>query len=97
MKTTQLLKKAQQRLYLLRVLGRNNITQRLLVSFYRASIESILTYCMCVWFNNCTVAQRKALQRVIKHRTEDRRLPSLFLTGRTSDTVPAVSEKSRTF
>ena len=63
--TSELLKKAQQRLYFLRVLRRYNITQRLLVSFYRCSIESILTYCMCVWFTSCTAAQRKKLQRVI--------------------------------
>ena len=63
--TSELLKKAQQRLYVLRILGRNDITQRLLVSFYRASIESILTYCMCVWYTSRTVAQRKALRSVI--------------------------------
>ncbi len=63
--TSELLKKAQQRLHFLRVLRRNNITQRLLVSFYRCTIESILTYCICVWYTSCTVAQRKALQRVI--------------------------------
>ena len=60
-----MLKKAQQRLYFLRVLRGNNITQRLLVSFYRCSIESILTYCICVWYTSATAAQRKKLQRVI--------------------------------
>ena len=64
--TTGLVKKAQQRLYFLRVLRRNNIPQKLLVSFYRCSIESILIYCLCVWFSSCTVAQRKRLQGVIK-------------------------------
>uniref|UniRef100_A0A3P9AUA1 Reverse transcriptase domain-containing protein n=1 Tax=Maylandia zebra TaxID=106582 RepID=A0A3P9AUA1_9CICH len=63
--TSELLKKTQQRLYFLRVLRKNNITQRLLVSFYRASIESILTYCIGIWYASCTVAQRKALQGVI--------------------------------
>ncbi|KAK3561725.1 hypothetical protein QTP86_012698 [Hemibagrus guttatus] len=63
--TSELLKKAQQRLHFLRVLRKNNITQRLLVSFYRCSIESLLKYCICVWYTSCTVAQRKALQRVI--------------------------------
>ena len=64
--TAELVKKAQQRLYFLRVLKRHNISQNLLVSFYCCSIESILTYCLCVWFASCTVAQKKALQRVIK-------------------------------
>ena len=58
-------KKAQQRLHFLRVLRKNNISQRLLVSFYTCTIESILTYCICVWFTSCTVEQKKALQRVI--------------------------------
>ncbi|KAK3525679.1 hypothetical protein QTP70_004898 [Hemibagrus guttatus] len=62
--TSELLK-AQQRLHFLRVLRKNNITQRLLVSFYQCSIKSLLTYCICVWYTICTVAQRKALQRVI--------------------------------
>ena len=64
-KTSELLKTAQQRLHFLRVLRKNNITQRLLVSFYRCSMKSILTYCIPVWYTSCTVAQRKALQRVI--------------------------------
>ena len=36
-----------------------------MVSFYRCSIESILTYCMGVWYWSCTAAERDALQRVI--------------------------------
>ncbi len=36
--TTALLKKAQQRLYFLRVLRKNNLTEILLVSFYRCSV-----------------------------------------------------------
>uniref|UniRef100_A0A3P9MZN2 Reverse transcriptase domain-containing protein n=1 Tax=Poecilia reticulata TaxID=8081 RepID=A0A3P9MZN2_POERE len=63
--TFELIKKAQQRLYFLRVLRKNNIKEKLLVSLYRCSIESILTYCICVWYNNSTAAQRKALQRVV--------------------------------
>ncbi len=63
-------KKAHQRLYFLRILRKNKLTQfkiknKLLVSFYRCTIESILTYCICVWFSSCTVAERKALQRVV--------------------------------
>ena len=64
--TAELVKKAQQRLNFLRILKRHNSPQKLLVSFYRCLIESILTYCFCVWFASCTVAQKKALQRVIK-------------------------------
>lgn len=63
--TAATIKKAHQRLYFLRVLRNNNLAQDLLVSFYRCSIESILTYCICVRFWSCTAAERKALQRVV--------------------------------
>lgn len=63
--TIKVVKRAQQRLHFLRVLRKNNIAQRLLVSFYRCTIETVLTYCICVWFSSCTVAQKKALQRVV--------------------------------
>ncbi len=63
--TTNVNKKAQQRLYFLRILRKYQLTQNLLVSFYRCSVESILTYCICVWFSSCTAAEKKALQRII--------------------------------
>lgn len=58
--------KAKQRLYFLSVFRKNNIPPKLLVSFYRCSIENILTYCLCMWFSSCVVAQTKTLKRVIK-------------------------------
>lgn len=42
--TAELAKKAPQRLYFLRILRKSNISQKLLVSFCRCSIESILCY-----------------------------------------------------
>lgn len=59
--TSELLKKPQQRLYFLKVLRKNNISQRLLVSLYNCSIESIPTYCMCVKFTSCMVTPFSAL------------------------------------
>ncbi|CAF96665.1 unnamed protein product [Tetraodon nigroviridis] len=63
-RNTAIFKKAQQRLHFLRVLKRNNICQRLLVTFYRSTIESTLAYCIAVWFSTCTEAERKRLHRV---------------------------------
>ena len=63
--TTAIIKKAQQRLYFLRVLRNYHLREELLVTFYRCSVESIITYCICVWFSSCTAAERKALQRVV--------------------------------
>ena len=42
--TTALVKKVQQRLYFLRLLKKNNLSEKLLVSFYCSSTDSILTY-----------------------------------------------------
>ena len=52
------IKKAHQCLRFLRVLRKSNISEKLLVTFYHSTIESILT--------NCTEADRERLQRVVK-------------------------------
>ncbi|KAK0140100.1 hypothetical protein N1851_022986 [Merluccius polli] len=73
--TSAILKKAHQRLYFLRVLRKNNLSRELMVSFYRCSIESVLTYCTGVWFWSCTAAERKSLQRVVDTAQEIIRCP----------------------
>ncbi|XP_029938457.1 NACHT, LRR and PYD domains-containing protein 3-like [Salarias fasciatus] len=62
--TSAVFKRAQQRLHFLRVLRKSNICEKLLVTFYRSTVESILTYCITVWFSHCTEADRQRLQRV---------------------------------
>ena len=37
-----------------------------MTSFYRGTIESILTYCLTAWYGNCTEADRKSLQRIVR-------------------------------
>ncbi|KAL0186167.1 hypothetical protein M9458_017837 [Cirrhinus mrigala] len=64
--TSSLVKKAHQRLFFLRTLKKNQLSSAILVNFYRCSIESILTNCVTVWYGSCSVAERKALQRVVK-------------------------------
>ena len=66
MNTKALMKKAQQRLYFLRFLRKNNLQERMLLTFYRCTIETVLSYGISLWFASCTAAERKALQRVIK-------------------------------
>uniref|UniRef100_A0AAR2L374 Reverse transcriptase domain-containing protein n=1 Tax=Pygocentrus nattereri TaxID=42514 RepID=A0AAR2L374_PYGNA len=63
---TAVIKKAQQRLHFLRVLRKHNLDSNLLLTFYRSSIESLLTYCITVWYGSCTMADRERLQRVVK-------------------------------
>uniref|UniRef100_A0A1A8E6L0 Alkylated DNA repair protein AlkB homologue 8 N-terminal domain-containing protein n=1 Tax=Nothobranchius kadleci TaxID=1051664 RepID=A0A1A8E6L0_NOTKA len=64
--TTALVKKAQQRLHFLRVLKWNRLQTNLLVPFYRAVIESVMTYAIPVWYAGCTVADKNRYQRVIR-------------------------------
>ena len=77
--TTAAVKKAQQRLHSLRVLRRNRLNKKLLVSFYRATIESVLSYSISGWYAGCSAADKKALQRVIRmaEKTIGCPLPSL--------------------
>ena len=72
-------KKAQQQLHFLRVLRRNNLEEKLLVTFYRSTIESVLAYAITVWYAGSTAADRKRLQRVIRsaERITGCPLPSL--------------------
>ena len=61
---------AQQRLHFLSVIRKNNICEKLLVTFNRSSIECILTYCITLLFSHCTEADREGLQRVVKTAEE---------------------------
>ncbi|KAI4892091.1 hypothetical protein NFI96_003228, partial [Prochilodus magdalenae] len=38
----------------------------ILTTFYRGTIESILSSCITAWFGNCTTSDRKSLQRVVR-------------------------------
>ena len=64
--TQHIAKKPQQRLYFLRKLRKFGLSSKLLSNFYRCTVESLLSNSITVWFGNCTVQERKALQRVIK-------------------------------
>ncbi|KAI5627505.1 gastrula zinc finger protein XlCGF28.1-like [Silurus asotus] len=59
-------KKAQQRLYFLRRLRKAHLPPPILSMFYRGTIESILSSCITAWFGNCTVSDRKTLQRIVR-------------------------------
>ena len=64
--TASVLGKAQQCLFYLRKLRKEHLPKRLLSNFYRCAIESVLTYCLNVWFSSCTKAEQAAIQRLIK-------------------------------
>ncbi len=64
--TTALAKKAHQRLYFLRKLRRARAPAPLMCTFYRGTIESILTSCITVWYGAFNTSCRKSLQRIVR-------------------------------
>ncbi len=64
--TAALAKKAQQRLYFLRKLRRARAPAPIMCTFYRGTIESILTSCITVWYGACNASCRKSLQRIVR-------------------------------
>ncbi len=63
--TMSISKKAQQRLHFLCQLKRASLPPPILTTFYRGTIESVLTSCITVWYGNFSAADRKTLQRIV--------------------------------
>ena len=76
-----IVKKPQQRLYFLRRLRSFGLTTQVMLNFYRAVIESVLTFSISVWFGSIIYTQKETLRlnRVVKtaSRIIGRDLPSL--------------------
>ena len=64
--TSAMVKKAQRGLPFLSILRKKQLSEKLLVSFYRSTVENFLAYCISVCFAGCSVADKNALQRIIK-------------------------------
>ncbi|XP_072559211.1 uncharacterized protein [Paramormyrops kingsleyae] len=64
--TTQLVKKAQRRLYFLRRLRKFGMSTKILSNFYSCIVESTLTSCITAWYGSTTAMDCKRLQRVVK-------------------------------
>ncbi len=67
---TSLNKKGQQRLHFLHRLKWASLPPPILTTFYRGTIEGVLTTCITVWYGNCTAADRKTLQRRVNTATK---------------------------
>ncbi|KAM9834751.1 tectonic-2 isoform 19-T24 [Syngnathus typhle] len=63
--TASLTKKAQRRLYFLQKLRRASAPPAVMTTFYRGTIESVLSSCIAVWGGGCTDYNLKALQRIV--------------------------------
>ncbi|TWW69358.1 hypothetical protein D4764_18G0001640 [Takifugu flavidus] len=77
---SSLIKKAQQRMFFLRLLRKLKLPPRMLAQFYTAIIESILTSSITVWYAGATVRDRLRLQRVVRaaEKVIGCRLPSIL-------------------
>ncbi|KAK1800211.1 hypothetical protein P4O66_000259 [Electrophorus voltai] len=64
--TSSITKRAQQRLYFLWKLREAHLPSPILTTFYRGTVESILSSCIITWFGNCTAFDRKTLQRIVR-------------------------------
>ncbi len=63
--TDCLSKKLQQRMYFLKKLLSFNVESRILLMFYGAFIESIMTFCVICWYENASEAQKRSLGKVV--------------------------------
>ncbi|KAK3540135.1 hypothetical protein QTP70_026882 [Hemibagrus guttatus] len=63
--TSSITKKAQQRLYFLQRLRKAHLPPLILTTFYRGTIESILSSCITAWFRYCIVSDHKTLQQIV--------------------------------
>ena len=63
---SSIVKKANQRMYFLRQLRKFGMKKVILIHFYRAVIESILTFSIIVWFGNTSAKQITKLNRIVK-------------------------------
>ena len=62
---TTMCSKIHQRLHFLRRLRLFGVSRNIMLTFYRASIESILRYGISSWFGNLTVAYKSQITRLI--------------------------------
>ncbi len=83
--------------YFLRRLKIASLPPPILTTFYRCTIESVLTSCITVWYGNCSAADRKTLQRTVNTAAKiiGAPLPSIldiFLTRCSSKTNSIVKD-----
>ena len=64
--TSLIIKKSHQRLYFLRQLKKFKVSKSAMTHFYRATIESVLTFSMLVWFAHTTSQDKAKLERVVR-------------------------------
>lgn len=64
--TDMILRRSQQRLYLLRKLRSFSVSPVILTRFYQSFIESLITFSFTSWFHNLSVGNRNSLVSLVK-------------------------------
>ncbi|KAK3528230.1 hypothetical protein QTP86_027681 [Hemibagrus guttatus] len=88
-----LTKKAQQRMYFLRQLKKFLLHVKMLVNFYTAIIESILTSSIMVWFASATARDKAKLQHVIHSAEKYKRHLSTTSNSQTPNSTMAKTKE----
>ena len=64
--TESLVKRGQQKVYLLRKINSFNVSKTILCTVYRSYIESLITFSFICWFNGLSVKDRNCLNNIVK-------------------------------
>ena len=87
-------KKSQQRMFFLRQLKKFRVNKTILTQFYRAVIESVLTFSITVWFGSASIHNKHMLEGIVKTASKITgcKLPSIesIYTTRTLRTATAI-------
>lgn len=62
--TEEILRRCHQRLYLLRKLNSFGVSTHIMMTFYYAFLESIMTFSMTCWFHSLSIQNRNRLQSI---------------------------------
>ena len=66
---TSIANTAQQRMFFLRQLRKFGVNRKILIQFYRAVTESVLTFWISIWYGSASVHDQKLLVRVASKLT----------------------------
>ena len=64
--TDSVVKRGQQRIYLMRKLNSFNVCERILRNFYLSFIESLITFSFICWYNGLTLKDKNSLNGIVK-------------------------------
>jgi hypothetical protein len=71
--------KAQQRLYILRKLNLFNVDKVIMHLFYKSVVESIITFCILVYYGNSRKRDIHKLSRIVKQAAKLTKTPCMSL------------------